>query len=908
MRSWKALSALLAVALLAVGGYLGWQQLTSDDSDDDRASERLITAQVEIRDLLESITINGTLERSEIATINAVAGGQVSNAGLEDGATVSPGDTILAVDGRASIAVEGETPFYRALDVGSEGADVLQLEEILEAAGYSPGVVDTVYTESTRLALGSWQAFYGYPGSSPESNETITVSLSPGTGYSLGPQGSAAAVIGPPAALAYQVLPVAQITTAPTSVAEGGSISITVTIDAVQSTDTVVALSYAGTAMFGLDYPDPGATATIAAGSTSTSVTIDVESDGLVEPDESVVVALLGGAGYTLGAQPATTITIPASGGDPVLTARADTATVAEGAPISFTITASTDPAGDRDVNFAIGGTATNGVDFFAPIGPVLLADTATEIVVPVPTAADGLVEPDETVELIILPGAGYQVGNPNTAAATIVSTNVPEFVLSGGTTVSEGQLATLQITTDQAPGEDVGVAVQVSGDATPGDDYQELDANLIFPAGATSLDIDVQTLVDDVFEEDEDIVVTLLGSQLGSYQVGPVSTQTVTIAAASGSDATPILKIWPDATVTAEGQPASFTVTADREVGQELELNLVFGGVATDGFDVIAPTEVISIRPGQRSVTFQVQTRQDDAVEDDETLVASLGGSPSYRVSLLNSASMLIKSDDVPEIQITGGGPIDEGSSSTFTIFADQPLVEDTTITYNAVGSATPGVDFEPVTGTVLMRAGQQSASVQIATLDDDVQFRPTDMIVAAWPARVGTVLIEEGQAITPGMPLFNLTETEFDITVDVNANDRGDLEVGQEVNVEIDAGNAETTGVIAELDEAATVDPTSGTETYSGRVEIDEQLPAVDGANVRIEVILERRDGAITVPIAAVGLNEEGEESVTVVDIESKVLSSVVVETGLQEGSFIEIIDGLEGNEVVVVEVERS
>ena len=908
MRSWKLLVVAFGVIVALLVSIMAWRVLTGDDdAGNDEENERLITSQVDIRDLTDSITINGTLERSEVSTVNAVASGLVSKVDIDDGATVETGSSILTLDGRSSVAVTGDVQFFRTLDVGSEGADVLQLEQILDGSGFAPGEIDTVYTESTRLALANWQNFHGYPGSSAETDETVTVSLSPSAGYTVGSRGSAAAVIGPPDPLGFQTLPVAQLTTFPTTLGEGGTISVTVTIDASQATDTVLNLIYTGTAAFGVDYDDPGSTVTIPAGSTSATFPLTISSDSLIEPEESVVISLTATSGYTLGAQTATTIRIPASGGDPVLTVRAETTSVPEGAPITFTILASEDPSGDRDVNFAISGTATNGVDHFAPIGPIPLGDTATQLTVVVPTSSDAIVEPDETVELIVLPGSGYQVGNPSAATATILSTNVPEFVLSGETAVSEGQQATLQITTDQAPGEDVGVTIQVSGDAVAGDDYTALDANIIFPAGATSLDLPITTLTDDVFEEDEDVVVTLVGSQLGSYQVGPISTQTVTILGTSDAEDLPILKIWPDNTITAEGQPAVFTVTSDREVGQALDLVLSFSGSAADGFDIIAPVATVSIPAGQVSTTFQVQTRQDNAVEYDEIVTAHLEASSGYRVSLLHSASVTILSDDVPEIQVRGGGTVGEGSATSFTFTADQPVVEDTSISYQAIGTATPGVDFRPVTGTVLMRAGQSSASVQIATLADDVVFRPTDMIVADWPARIGTVLVEAGQPVQPGLPLFNLTEPDFSISIDVNSNDRGDLSVGQEVLVEVAAAGIDTDGVITELDDASTVDVQTGAESYKGVVDLGEGLSVVDGATARVEVILERRDGAVTVPIAAVGQNEEGDESVRVLNLDSGRIEDVVVVTGLQEDAFIEIVSGLEGNEVVVVAVER-
>jgi multidrug efflux pump subunit AcrA (membrane-fusion protein) len=59
--------------------------------------------------------------------------------------------------------------------------------------------------------------------------------------------------------------------------------------------------------------------------------------------------------------------------------------------------------------------------------------------------------------------------------------------------------------------------------------------------------------------------------------------------------------------------------------------------------------------------------------------------------------------------------------------------------------------------------------------------------------------------------------------------------------------------------------------------------------------------------VPIAAVKQNGQGEDVVRVIDIEGGgTITEVPVTTGLSEGSFIEITSGLEGDEVVIVEVD--
>ena len=120
--------------------------------------------------------------------------------------------------------------------------------------------------------------------------------------------------------------------------------------------------------------------------------------------------------------------------------------------------------------------------------------------------------------------------------------------------------------------------------------------------------------------------------------------------------------------------------------------------------------------------------------------------------------------------------------------------------------------------------------------------------------------------------------------------------------LNGELGFRMAPDTGYIVELDDNATIDQAGG-ETYEGVVETDTPLDAVDGAGVNVDVVLEERIDAITVPVAAVLQNSEGEDVVRVV-LSDGTTRQVIVRVGLSEGAFVEIESGLNGDELVLVE----
>jgi len=189
---------------------------------------------------------------------------------------------------------------------------------------------------------------------------------------------------------------------------------------------------------------------------------------------------------------------------------------------------------------------------------------------------------------------------------------------------------------------------------------------------------------------------------------------------------------------------------------------------------------------------------------------------------------------------------------------------------------------------------------------------FIPTDMIVGRWPIRVGQVFVKEGDPLPPGTPVLSLTDPGFTVTLQASASDRTKLKVGQHCTVTLAGGVNEEPGTISQLDSNLTSLEAASPggqqqQVYEGKVDVGD-LGAADGASVTIKVINEQETNALTVPIAAVKQNGSGVDVVRVIDLNrSGKVREVPVETGLTEGSYIQVKKGLRGDETVIVEVQQ-
>lgn len=721
----------IGLVLVLLVGVFVWPGTGGNSSNTQRNDgPTYVVAPVERRTLSDEITVRGEIRRDQLQRITANVDGQVSSVLVDDGDTINAGDVLYAIDGRAAVAVDGEFSFFRRLDVGSDGPDVLQLETILSESGYDVGTVDQLFTEETRSGLRSWQIARGYGGASPEPNENIIISLSSNTaGYSIGAQN-----------------------------------------------------------------------------------TIAIELQPSV-PDQSL-----------------------------------------------------TSAKSSWETQTALYSQNTMNAEAFVP------ANFASQ---------NNVLQDDRPVIEVSV--------NPSS--------------------VVEGETATFTFTSDIPMASDTVIDYVVTGSATADDDYEDdpLDGSFIFPAGAQSFDLQIETLTDNEIESAEELIIEVgEGFSVGDnlpYRLGALREAKLEITSPAGDVQTiEIRSITPS---VSEGGNLTFEFQTDKISNEDTIIKISVWGTATSGSDFIAEDLEVELPANQETVSLTFQTRNDSQVEPDEELWVTILSNPNetYAIGSPKSALGIIESNDLPELTISGGGGIGEGGNAEFVINADQPVTEDTSINYTLRGSATPGKDYKELPGTVIMPAGQSQVTVQIETIDDDVLFLPGDMVVASWPARIGTVSVDDGEFILLGQQVLTLTEPDFTITLTLNPTDRGNLEVGMEVEVELQASDQDAVpGVILELDETATV-AADGSERYEGVIQTFEDLDAVDGANVNVDVTREEKIDVITVPVAAVLQDGQGNDVVRVV-LTDGTTRQVQVKVGLSEGAYVEITEGLSGEELVLVE----
>ncbi|MBN8524507.1 MAG: hypothetical protein J0M02_04115 [Planctomycetes bacterium] len=211
-------------------------------------------------------------------------------AGQSVAVQVQFGEAVL-VTGTPQLALETGASDAVIDYVGGSGTSTLVFTYVVDPAHASPDL-DCLSTSALSLNGGSMQDAVG--------NAAVLTLPAPGAAGSLSSNKNLVIAT-----------PTVTVAASDATANEGGDTgAFTITLSQAISTDSIVSVSAAGTALSGSDYVALAGTATIPAGSLGAVLTITPLNDAVAEGQETVELALAAGSGYALGAQTTAVVTI----------------------------------------------------------------------------------------------------------------------------------------------------------------------------------------------------------------------------------------------------------------------------------------------------------------------------------------------------------------------------------------------------------------------------------------------------------------------------------------------------------------------------------------------------------------------------------------------------------------------
>jgi HlyD family secretion protein len=299
---------------------------------------------------------------------------------------------------------------------------------------------------------------------------------------------------------------------------------------------------------------------------------------------------------------------------------------------------------------------------------------------------------------------------------------------------------------------------------------------------------------------------------------------------------------------------------------------------------------EVIDVCPGYGLPEEQARYAIDDAnaaLESAKAQLADLRAGPYW--ADIQAANAVIASAEASVLAAEGN------ITATLASLARAQAAYDSLLT-------PPSVDEIAI---LEARVASSQTNLELAQLRLE-----QSIIVAPLSGTVANVLVHQGEQISPGAPVMTIVnEDAFHIDVNVDEIDIDRIALSQEVEITLDA--LPDTSVIGNIAEVA---PTSasdgGVVTYlvTINIEADPELVLRPGMSANASIVVEEVDNVLMIPNWAVRLDRETGEAFVNLKRSDIEVEETIVETGLRNELFSEILSGLQVGDVVVVTTERE
>ncbi len=588
-----------------------------------------------------------------------------------------------------------------------------------------------------------------------EPDESVTLTLTNNYNYDVGTPGSATI------AITQNEKPTVTVSAPVASVsAQGDTFGEFLLSRNGSSGNLTVYLSISGTAQSGFDYLQIDNPVIIPDGSSSVAVDVIPFLNSIIELTNTVILGVLTNESYNVGSPEVATVDIVPAGSSQLpgvgfsFASSSYPETESPGIAVSLSLPASSTVSVDYMV---VGGTAPASC-YSLPPGTLTIQPTNQVGIIPLQIVNDNVAEPAQTIEVALY--------NPTNAALDGIRVHTYIIQADDGATVSVTATVPNASNVGPVPGNfritrtgptnaSQIVTYEITSTASAPTDYQPLGTTATIPAGARYIDLPVIPSDKYSVQVGQSVVLTLI-SATGAAIVAP-SAATVNI---SDNDSNPL----PFVTVTSTNQPfaveggvnGGFVITRTGSTSSALTISFGVGGTAIPGTSYVALANSVTIPAGQSSVTVPVVAINNTAIESDQTVVLSLTVGQTYQVGAAASATVTVQGNkqsvwieasdfDAAKYELVAG---------QFTFTRIGTTNAPATINYTISGTARNGYDYVLIPNSVVIPAGQSTATLPVQPLLTGVVEGPVTV----------TLTLQANPAYTLGAP------TSATVTIDDN------------------------------------------------------------------------------------------------------------------------------------------
>ncbi len=691
------------------------------------------------------------------------------------------------------------------------------------------------------------------------------------------------------------------------------------------SSDLTGTLNFGGNASTGGHASAAKSTFTIAAGTTSTTLSINLTDNEYPNSARVFTAQVSSVSDTTYGPGATGRIDITDNDAPYVVTVSGTNAplTEADNAILTFTISTNravaTNDAVTVDLSYGDSSTTADvsGTSDFSNIPTqVVISAGENSATLELPLVNDNTVERTEYVNAAIsnatnAHGGSFAIGNSQTA--TINDNDVYTLTITAVTNGSEPNTNgafSVSVSPANATGSPITGTINYTGStAVDNTDYQNAPVSFSIADGATSQTITITALDDGIVDADKVLTATISDINASGFATATQNTSAnITLSDDDGY-------VFSITALNNPTEPSSdstvdlFLVAVNSEniSGSDLVGNITYGGTAESNDYINAPAQ-FTIAPNQSVFTVTVTIKADTVPETNETISAQLTGTApgggSYDPTTNVATATLEADSDSYQLSIANNtNATEDGTAAEFVV----SVSPQNTSGGNIVGSITFGGsavqdDFNTAFPTEFTIANNTSAQTITLTVNNDDRIENletlnatiTNQVVTSNPSIPSNIVTDNASLTLTDNDVYTLTITAVTNGSEPNTNGA--------FSVSVSPANA-------------TGSPITGTINYTGS--------AIEGTDYQdAPVSFSIADGAASQTITITALNDDIADAdkvltATISDINASGFATTTQNTSANitlsddDGyvvSIVKVQDAIEGSQNAVFRIDLS
>lgn len=252
---------------------------------------------------------------------------------------------------------------------------------------------------------------------------------------------------------------------------------------------------------------------------------------------------------------------------------------------------------------------------------------------------------------------------------------------------------------------------------------------------------------------------------------------------------------------------------------------------------------------------------------------------------------------------------------------YAYNALKREYTVTYDTytatTGSISNALSFSGNLSLIDSESYAASSSSTVKTLyvaaGDEVQedeklvrLANGETVTAGFDGRVNVVSVDEGDSVSAGDQLVQIADfTHMIVSFRVDEYDIGDVAVGQDCTVTVTALEKEYSSQIASIDMISA--STGNVAYYTATAYVDVESDTLPGMQVTVTIPQEEAKDVVILKVDALSFDATNQAYVWMKN-DAGELEQVNVTTGVSNGNYIEITEGLSDGDEVYVEAKAE